>query len=121
VDVQTRIGADRMRALRHALSGDEAHACERDADPWAWTRAWAAKEAAYKCVAALGADPALQDLLPVWHDAVRGTLVLRIGGETLRIGLASRVAAELIWVVASLAVEADDPARAPQSSPAGLA
>jgi 4'-phosphopantetheinyl transferase EntD len=120
VDVQTRIGVDRMRALRHALSGDEARACERDADPWAWTRAWAAKEAAYKCVAALGADPALQDLLPAWHDAARGTLVVCIGGETLRIGLASRVAAELIWVVASLAVAADDAARAPQSSPAGL-
>lgn len=120
VDVQACIGADRMRALRHALTLDEARACERDADPWAWTRAWAAKEAAYKCAAALGADPVLQELRPSWHDAARGTLALHIGGETLRLALASRIAAERMWVVASLDGGADDTARPHQSPAAGF-
>ena len=102
IDIEARIGANRLRALRFALTADELRACELDDDPWTKTRAWAAKEAAFKCCAALGANPTMQDLAPEWMDAHSGSVSVSVDHASVRIELVSRVTDELMWVIASV-------------------
>ncbi len=101
IDIEACIGANRLRALRFALSADERRACDDSPDEWASTRAWAAKEAAFKCSAALGANPTMQDLEPQWPDAERGFVDAQVGDASIRIELVSAVTDELMWVIAS--------------------
>ena len=102
IDIEARIGANRMRALRFALTEDEMRICEVSADPWAWTRYWSAKEAVFKCCAALGLRPAMQSLQPAWRDAGHGTVDIVIGASAVRIDLVGGVADEAMWMIASL-------------------
>ena len=102
IDIEPAIAADRRPSLRYALTTDEMHACEQAADADLWTRTWAAKEAAYKCCGALGADPLLRSLVAVWTDASHGHMVLTIDGKTLHVELRSRVAGAVVWVAAGI-------------------
>lgn len=102
LDIEARIGANRMRALRFALSDDEMHICEASADPWAWTRYWSAKEAVFKCCAALGLRPTLQSLQPAWRDTGHGTVDIVIGETSVCIDLVGGVADEAMWMIASM-------------------
>ncbi len=102
IDIEARIGANRARALRFALSPDELRACDDSPDEWASTRAWAAKEAAFKCCAALGANPTMQDLAPEWMDAHSGSVSVSVDHASVRIELVSGVTDELMWVIASV-------------------
>ncbi len=100
IDIETRISASRARILRKAMRDDEFAAAQALTDPWAWTRAWAAKEAAFKCLSALGADMAFEALVPSWTGSARGELHASVGGAAIRLVLCSRIQDELIWVVA---------------------
>ena len=101
LDIEACIGANRMRALRFALTDDEMRICEASADPWAWTRYWSAKEAVFKCCAAIGLRPTLQSLQPAWRDAGHGTVDVVNDNAVVRIDLVGGVADEAMWMIAS--------------------
>ncbi len=103
IDIEARFPAHRERILHRAMGADEFRAAQASTDPWEWTRAWVAKEAAYKCLSALGADLALETLVPCWTSADRGELHAPVDDAVIRVGLVWRVQEELMWVVSSVA------------------
>ncbi len=101
IDIEARLPAHRERILQKAMGAEEFRAAQASTDPWVWTRAWAAKEAAYKCLSALGADLAFEALVPSWTSTGRGELHARVDGAAIRIELGCRIRDGLKWVVAS--------------------
>ena len=101
IDIEARFPAHRERILNKAMDADELAVAQASTDPWVWTRAWAAKEAAFKCLSALGADLALEALVPRWTGIDGGELHASVGGAVIRIELGCRIQDGLIWVVAS--------------------
>ncbi len=85
------------------MGADEFGAAQASTDPWVWTRAWAAKEAAYKCLSALVADLAFDALVPCWPSPDRGELHASVAGATVRVELNCRIRDDLMWVVAAIA------------------
>ena len=79
-------------------------AAQASTDPWVWTRAWAAKEAAYKCLSALGVETAFEALVPRWMSTDHAQLQARVDGAAIQIELECRMEDEVIWMVASAAV-----------------
>jgi len=86
------------------MSVEEFEIAKASTDPWVWTRAWAVKEAAYKCLSVLGADIAFDALLPRWKNTDCADLHACVGGVLIRIDLNCRIQDHLIWMVASAAV-----------------
>jgi 4'-phosphopantetheinyl transferase EntD len=103
IDIEARFPAHRERILQKAMRADEFRGAQASTDPWVWTRAWAAKEAAFKCLSALGADLAFEALVPCWTRADRGEMHAQADGVRIRLSLDCRVQEELMWVVASVA------------------
>ena len=101
IDIEARFPAHRERILTTAMDADELAVAQASTDPWVWTRAWAAKEAAFKCLSALGADLALEVLVPRWTRIDGGELHASVGGALIRVELGCRIQDGLIWVVAS--------------------
>ena len=85
IDLEAPIGADLVPTLRRAFADDEWRRCNEAADALEWARAWAAKEAAWKCASALGPAPRLHELVVAWDGADRGSLALvsPASGDTL--------------------------------------
>ena len=104
IDIEVRFAANRIRVMQQAMSVDEFCVAQASVDPWVWTRAWAAKEAAYKCLSVLGADLAFDALLPRWKDADRAELEACVDGAAIQVDLRCRIQHGLIWMVASTAV-----------------
>jgi 4'-phosphopantetheinyl transferase EntD len=103
IDIEARFPAHRERILTKAMGAGEFAVAQASTDPWVWTRAWAAKEAAFKCLSALGADLAFEALVPCWTSADRGYLHASADGARIRLDLDWRTQEELMWVVASVA------------------
>jgi enterobactin synthetase component D len=101
IDIEARFPAHRERILTKAMGADEFAVAQASTDPWVWTRAWAAKEAAFKCLSALGADLALEALVPCWTRIDGGEMHASVGGALIRIELECRIYCGLMWVVAS--------------------
>ncbi|MGE4072907.1 MAG: 4'-phosphopantetheinyl transferase superfamily protein [Lysobacterales bacterium] len=101
IDIELRMGERRHRVVRGFMAAAEARAVEHSSHPWAWTRAWAAKEAAYKCCSAMGAEVAPEVLSPIWREPDWGVLEILIDGRPVVIELVCRIAGDLIWVLAS--------------------
>lgn len=76
VDLEPAPPAEVVPTLRRAFAPDEWQACQASTEPWVWARAWAAKEAAWKCASALGPAPRLHELVVAWDSPTRGTLAL---------------------------------------------
>jgi len=104
IDIELQMTERRHRVVRRFMAADEARTVEQSPHPWAWTRAWAAKEATYKCFSAMGATVAPEALAPIWHEADSGVLEVLIGGQPITIDLVCRIAGDLIWVLASCTV-----------------
>lgn len=85
IDLEPPIQADVAPTLRRAFADEEWQQCCEIADPLLWARAWAAKEAAWKCASALGPAPRLHELVVAWETLDRGSLalVLPASGETV--------------------------------------
>jgi len=103
IDIEAQFPAHRARILQRVMGVEEFAAAQASTDPWVWTRAWVAKEAAWKCLSALGADLAFEALVPCWTSADRGELHASVAGAAIRIQLDCRIQDELVWVVASAA------------------
>jgi 4'-phosphopantetheinyl transferase EntD len=101
IDVELLLSERRHRVVGRVMSAEEELAAGQSADPWVWTRAWAAKEAGYKCCSALGFDFALEALVPIWHEANRGVMAVLIDDQLIQLDLVSRAVGDLIWVLAS--------------------
>ena len=76
VDLEAAPAPDVVPTLRRAFAAAEWQACGESRDPGVWARAWAAKEAAWKCASALGVAPRLDELVVAWNDAATGALQL---------------------------------------------
>ncbi|MBK8066246.1 MAG: 4'-phosphopantetheinyl transferase superfamily protein [Rhodanobacteraceae bacterium] len=76
VDLEPAPPDDVVPTLRRAFAPGEWQACQASPDPWVWARAWAAKEAAWKCASALGPAPRLHELVAAWDSPARGNLAL---------------------------------------------
>ncbi len=76
VDLEPAPPAEVVPTLRRAFAPGEWQACQASPDPWVWARAWAAKEAAWKCASALGPAPRLDQLVAAWDSPTSGTLAL---------------------------------------------
>ena len=101
IDIEARFPAHRARILQRVMGADEFDAAQTSTDPWVWTRAWAAKEAAWKCLSALGADLAFEALVPFWISADCGALHAAVDGAVIRLNLSARIQDDLMWVLAS--------------------
>lgn len=108
IDIEARFPAHRARILQKVMGADEFEDAQASADPWVWTRAWAAKEAAYKCLSALGVEIAFEALVPRWTSTGRGELRAWVGGAFVQIDLECRMEDEVIWMVASAAAESGE-------------
>lgn len=104
IDIEARIPAHRAPILQKVMGAVEFAAAQASTDPWVWTRAWAAKEAAYKCLSALGVEPAFEALVPRWMSTDHAQLQARVDGAAIQIELECRMEDEVIWMVASAAV-----------------
>lgn len=103
IDLQERLEGRPIRVAEHALSPEERLATEASTDPWFHTRAWAAKEAAWKCLSALGSEPPLETLVPQWADGERADMVVATPGGPVRVTLASRIGGDTLWMLARVA------------------
>lgn len=101
IDIEAHFPAHRARILQKAMGADEFGAAQASTDPWVWTRAWAAKEAAWKCLSALGADLAFEALVPRWTSSGRGELRALVDGAVIHLDLCCRIDGDLMWVIAS--------------------
>lgn len=102
VDLEGLIGPSRIRVVRRVMGDSEYSQALASADPWIWTRSWSAKEAAYKCLSALGIHTDLADLVPHWTGSGCGIVSASAGDEWLHIDLRSHIQDDLMWVLASL-------------------
>lgn len=100
IDLQERLEGRRTQVVEQVMSAQERDAARSGTDPWAWTRAWAAKEAAWKCLSALGSELPLETLVPRWTDLGRGRLTAAVPGGAVRIALEFRIADGLLWMLA---------------------
>jgi 4'-phosphopantetheinyl transferase EntD len=108
IDIEACVAGQRARVLRKAMGDDEFAAAGSSTDPWVWTRAWAAKEAAYKCLSALGAHGSELDfaaLLPCWTSAGKGELHARERGVACRLELRWCIENDLMWVIAGMTAQ----------------
>lgn len=103
LDLEGLIAGRRIAVVQRVMTAAECDAAAAISDPWIWTRIWCAKEAAYKCLSALGVDADLAGLVPRWSDASRGVLMAWVGGEPVQIDLCWRIEAEMLWMLASVA------------------
>jgi 4'-phosphopantetheinyl transferase EntD len=76
VDLEAAPAPGVVPTLRRAFAAAEWQACGESPDPGVWARAWAGKEAAWKCASACGLAPRLDQLVVDWEDAATGTLQL---------------------------------------------
>jgi enterobactin synthetase component D len=103
IDIEARIEERRIRVVERVMAPDEQAAARASGDPWIWTRAWAAKEAAFKCLSALGHEPHLHTLVPRWSDGGRGEMRVAADREPVRIELDSRIDDGMVWMLARVA------------------
>lgn len=103
IDIEELIEARRIRVVERVMDPDEQTAAQACGDPWIWTRAWAAKEAAWKCLSALGHERHLQTLVPEWTDGERGEMHITTDGGPVRIELAGRIEGGMVWMLARVA------------------
>ena len=101
IDIEAHFPAHRARILQKAMGADEFDAAQASTDPWVWTRAWAAKEAARKCLSALGANFAFEALVPRWASTDRGELHAAVNCAAIRLNLSARIQDDMMWVLAS--------------------
>ena len=104
IDIEARIPVHRARILQKAMGAVEFEAAQASTDPWVWTRAWAAKEAAYKCLSALSVETAFEALVPRWTSTDHAQLQAWVDGAAIQIELECRMEDEVIWMMASAAV-----------------
>lgn len=103
IDLQERLEGRRIGVAEAAMSPQEQAAARSSADPWTWTRVWAAKEAAWKCLSALGSEPPLETLVPQWANGERADMVVATPGGPVRVALASRIGGDTLWMLARVA------------------
>ncbi|HWS28440.1 MAG TPA: 4'-phosphopantetheinyl transferase superfamily protein [Xanthomonadales bacterium] len=106
IDLEAPIQPELVPTLRRAFADEEWQQCCEVADPLLWARAWAAKEAAWKCASALGPAPRLHELVVAWESAERGSLALRVPqrGDTVVMQLHAACWSGQALVLAALAV-----------------
>jgi 4'-phosphopantetheinyl transferase EntD len=100
VDVEPQITGRRIRVVEAVMTADERAAASLADDPWVWTRAWAAKEAVWKCLSAQGCEPGFEDIVPRWVEQGHGVLVARVRWSAADVVVDARVHAGLAWSLA---------------------
>lgn len=102
LDIEGLLQDRRIAVVQRVMRPSECSAAQTIDDPWIWTRIWCAKEAAYKCLSALGVDADLADLVPHWHAPGRGSLMAWVDAEAVQLALHWQREASLLWMLASL-------------------
>lgn len=105
IDIEARIDERRVRVVERVMAPEEQAAARASGDPWIWTRAWAAKEAAFKCLSALGHEPHLHTLVPRWTDDRRGEIRVAADSGHLHIALDSRIEDGMVWMLVRVAAD----------------
>ena len=78
VDLEGAPDASAIAGFHVALTGPELQHCRESHDPLVWASVWAAKEAAYKCVSAIGLELPFVSLETHWDNAdVGGVRIAR--------------------------------------------
>lgn len=101
LDLEGLIAGRRITVVERVMTAVEITHARADGDPWIWTRTWSAKEAAYKCLSAMGVDADLVGLVPRWTDAGRGELMAWVSGEPVRLDLRWCIDDALLWMLAN--------------------
>ena len=102
VDLESAPAPDIVPTLRRAFAAMEWQECGESPDPRVWARAWAAKEAAWKCASALGLAPRLDELVVAWEDSASGSLRLASADATLILRLHAATWFDMALVLAAL-------------------
>lgn len=102
LDIEGLIQDRRIAVVQRVMRPGERSAAQTIDDPWIWTRIWCAKEAAYKCLSALGVDADLADLVPHWQAPGRGSLLAWVDAEAVQLALHWQRQESLLWMLASL-------------------
>jgi len=102
VDLEAAPAPDVVPTLRRAFAAAEWQACGDSPDPGVWARAWAGKEAAWKCASACGLAPRLDELVVDWQDAATGSLQLACADTRLAMRIHAAMWREMALVLAAL-------------------
>lgn len=101
VDLEAAPNGHAISAMQWVLTARELELCRTSSDPLIWARVWAAKEAAYKCVSALGHDIALRQLETRWSNPGRGSVAVAQASFSAEIDVRICERAAVVLAVAS--------------------